>query len=468
MKTNKPNVVYLFADQWRRQAVGYANEDPVYTPNMDQFATESAVFTQALSCSPLCSPQRASMLTGKYPMGTGIFTNCKVGADIMLQPDEICVSDVLEQAGYQTGYIGKWHLDLPEKNVTDHPESGADGWDAFTPPGAKRHGFDYWYSYGAWDHHLAPHYWMDSPEKIQVDQWSVEHETDKAVEFIKNRNDAEPFALFVSWNPPHSPFDEVPEKYKAYYQDMTAGFRGNVNTDTFMVHTGEEVEGGRKELEEKRKDYFAAITGIDENAGRILDTLKEENLDENTIVVLTADHGEMMGSHGIMAKHVWYEESIGVPFCVRWPGVIEPQTTDALLNTVDIMPTLLGLADLKVPETVRGEDLTGVLKGDGSGPDKAFLCAYPGRKEALDLFEEHELNNLAYGWRAVRTKEYVYVIHRGYAPNQQTIRLLYDLKDDPYQLEPEEFNRTPKEGVAKELEKELFVWLEEQKDPFLS
>lgn len=465
----RPNIIYLFADQWRRQAVGFTGEDPVHTPNIDHFAEESAVFTDAVSTSPLCSPHRASLLTGKYPMGTGVFTNCKVGADIMLQPSETGVADVLKQGGYQTGYIGKWHLDNPEKNKSESPESGAKGWDAFTPPGPKRHGFDYWYSYGAWDEHMAPHYWKDTPEKIKVNQWSVEHETDKAIGFIKDRaEDDDPFALFVSWNPPHSPFDDVPEKYKACYADMDEDFRKNVITDTYMVHTGEDIEGGKQELVEKRKNYFAAITGIDENFGRLMEVLKQEGLHDNTIVVLTADHGEMMGSHGLMAKHVWYEESIGVPFIIRWPEQIKPMQTDALLSTVDIMPTLLTIAGLEIPRTVEGEDMTSVLTGSGEGPEKAFLCAYPGRKEAMDVFERRGLNNLAYGWRAVRTKEHVYVIHRGYAPNEETQRLLYNLSEDPYQLEPETFSVSPDEGIAKQLEEDLFGWLQEQKDPFMN
>ncbi|WHX26557.1 sulfatase [Virgibacillus halodenitrificans] len=466
--TRKPNIVYLFADQWRRQAVGYANEDPVITPNMDQFAKESVVFTQAVSCSPLCSPHRASMLTGKYPMGTGVYTNCKVGADVMLQPNEICISDVLKQAGYRTGYIGKWHLDLPEKNISDNPTSGAEGWDAFTPPGPKRHGFDYWYSYGAWDDHLAPHYWEDTPEKIQIKQWSVKHETDKAIEYIREQNETDPFALFVSWNPPHSPFDDVPEKYKQVYENnIKDDFRKNVNKNSFMVHTGEEVEGGPDQLAEKRKNYFAAITGIDENFGRILQVLQEENLEENTIVVLTADHGEMMGSHGLMAKHVWYEESIGVPFCIRWPGEIKPDKTDALLNTVDIMPTLLQLADLDIPATVEGNDLSPVLESYTDGPDKTFLCAYPGRKEAIENFEQHGLNNLAYGWRAVRSVDNLYVIHRGYAPGEETVRLLYDLKKDPDQLNPQKIINSDENELIRELEQSLFTWLSKQGDPFM-
>lgn len=463
----KPNLIYIFADQWRRQAVGYEQEDQVITPNIDAFANESAVFSNAVTCSPLCSPHRASLLTGRYPNSTGVYTNCKIGADVMLRPDEICISDVLSGAGYDTGYIGKWHLDLPELNVTDTPESGAADWDAYTPPGPKRHGFQYWYSYGAWDEHLFPHYWHDSPEKIKVNQWSVEHETDQALKFIKNRNSEKPFALFLSWNPPHSPFDQVPEKYRQLYKREDLKLRGNVNSSTFVVHTGEPVDGGLEELIDKQLNYFAAISGIDDQFGRVLRLLKDEKLEEDTIVVLTSDHGEMMGSHGLMAKHVWYEESIGVPFCIRWPKVIPHTRTDLLLNTVDIMPTLLRFLNLAIPSTVEGTDLSGFVTEQSGGPEAAYISAYPGRKEAIEAFRAAGIDNRAFGWRAVRTHQYTYVIHHGYAPGDESIRLLYDLKKDPFQLYPEKIENPFTHSMAEGLERQLRAWLKDMKDSFL-
>ncbi|MCH6267215.1 sulfatase [Neobacillus citreus] len=463
----RPNLIYIFADQWRRQAVGYEAEDQVITPNIDAFAQEGTIFSHAVTCSPLCSPHRASLMTGRYPNSTGVYTNCKVGADVMLNPDETCISDVLAENGYQTAYIGKWHLDLPELNVTDQPESGASDWDAYTPPGPKRHGFQYWYSYGAWDEHLAPHYWQDSPEKIKVNQWSVEHETDQTLRYLANRNSDRPFALFLSWNPPHSPFDQVPEKYRNLYDREQITLRENVNQSTFLVHTGEPVDGGIEELKDKQLNYFAAISGIDDQFGRILQFLKEENLEENTIVVLTSDHGEMMGSHGLMAKHVWYEESIGVPFCVRWPGVIPQTRTELLLNTVDIMPTLLSLLDLEIPSSVEGADLSGyILNRQSGGPGEAYISAYPGRKEAIEAFREAGLDNREFGWRAVRTHNFTYVIHHGYAPDDELVRLLYDLKNDQYQLHPEQIEDPSAHPAALELEGKLCRWLKDLNDPF--
>ncbi len=469
MNAKKPNLVYIFADQWRRDAVGFRGEEPVQTPHIDEFARNNLIFDHALSCTPLCSPHRAALMTGRYPQTTGVYTNCKLGADIMLSPDEVGFGDALKEAGYATGYIGKWHLDLPELNVTSQPESGAKEWDAYTPPGPKRQGFDFWYSYGADDHHLTPHYWMDSPKQIQVNQWSLEHETDVALDYLRRQTSEQPFALFLSWNPPHSPFELVPEHYKERYANCEVKLRPNVQADTLMAHTGEPIPGGLAKLERYTRDYWAAITGLDDQFARILSELKQLGLEEDTIVVLSADHGELLGAHGLMAKHSWHEESIGIPCMMRWPNRLQSGTTDVLFNSVDIMPTLLGLMDVAIPTTVEGTDFSPVLLGHGEVEmETAFICAFPGRKEVIELFRSMGLDNKEYGWRGVRTKRHTYVIHKGYAPDQPIERLLYDLEADPYQMNPLRLANSDENELALKLEAALLKWLERTKDSFLS
>ncbi len=470
MNTTRPNVVFVFADQWRSQAVGFMGEDQVITPNIDEFARRSRVYEHGLSCTPLCSPHRAALLTGRYPITTGVFTNCKIGSDIALSPDEIGIGDVLKEQGYQTGYIGKWHLDVPEQNYEENPTSGAKDWDAYTPPGPKRQGFDYWYSYGTFDQHLQPHYWEDSPEQIQVNKWSVEHETDKAIEYIKKSKDKGPFTLFMSWNPPHSPYDLVPDKYKEIYKDKDITLRPNVTDGPFGAHTGEDMGGDRDSLIEKTKDYFAAITGLDENFGRLLEFLKQEDLDDNTIVVLSADHGDLMGSHGMMAKHVWFEESVGIPFIIRWPDKIKPGTDrTTLVNSVDVMPTLLGLMGIESPTTVEGTDLSGAVIGkDIKVPEVAFLAGYPGRDIFLEAYKNINQLPTTKGWRAARTIRYTYVIHAGYWPeDKDVVRYLYDNQEDPYQLKPLVISEPSENPIANKLENALKDWLKEVNDPFI-
>ncbi len=478
----QPNIVYIFADQWRRQAAGFMNEDDVLTPRIDQFASESVVCEQAVSCTPLCSPHRAALMTGKYALPTGVYTNCKVGLDIMLRPDETCVGDVLKAGGYATGYIGKWHLDLPEQNIEPFPKSGARDWDAFTPPGPKRHGFDYWYSYGTFDDHLSPHYWMDSAQQIQVNEWSVQHETEMALRFIEEKKDDEqPFSLFLSWNPPHSPFELVPEKYKQLYKERIVQPRANVTIqDPFLVHTGETIPGGAERWEQSVKDYFAAISGIDEQFGKIIDALEQWGLTDNTIVVLTSDHGELLGSHGMFAKHSWHEESIGVPLLIRWPEQLKPKVCDDVINTVDIMPTLLELAGLDTPHTVQGNSAADLLKTvEGSGSNQAgeraeeqrlrrlaFLSAVPGRIVAIEQFAAAGLNNLAFGWRAVRSKQYCYVVDRGYFPESELQIYLYDLQADPYQKSPLVLTKPIGHPIAASLDQALRSYLRQTEDPF--
>ena len=212
MSDRRPNLVFAFPDEYRRQAMGFRNEDPVITPNLDRFAAESLVFTQAVSSRPVCSPYRAMLFTGKYPHANGVLSNCNsstVQYENFLKASERCISDVLHDAGYSQGYIGKLHLDPPLEQYEFTEGRRRDGriWDAYTPPGPRRHGFDFWHSYGCCDRHLSPHYWHGDvriDERTDVKEWSVKHETDVAVDYIRNRDgkqrDADrPFSLFISY-----------------------------------------------------------------------------------------------------------------------------------------------------------------------------------------------------------------------------------------------------------------------------
>ncbi len=467
----KPNLIYIFADQWRRHALGFMNEDPVLTPRMDAFASESLVFDQALSACPLCSPHRASMMTGKYPFSTGVWTNCKTGlpSPVYLKPDDDSFGNSLKREGYSTAYLGKWHLDNPELNNSDHPLSGASGWDAYTPPGEKRQGFDFWHSYGAMDNHADPHYWEDSHRKIRPGKWSVEHETDTALRFLEEQNQAwNPFALFISYNPPHTPFDQVPSCYRDLYRNTSFKPRDNVRTGRVKDHTGPWENLSDAEHREDCLNYFAAVSGIDHNVGRLLDYLEEAGLKDNTIVVLSADHGEMLGSHSLLHKHVWFEESVGIPFIIRWPGKIQPDRTGALLNSPDHLPSILALMGIRPGDSVQGFDYSDHMLGRECGalPEQAFLAAYPGRADAVRAFEQKGLNNLSYGWRALRTHSHCYVVHRGYAPGEKTVRYLYNLMEDPLQTAPLMPESPGDSSVAAALEARLKDWLDSINDPF--
>lgn len=231
------------------------------------------------------------------------------------------------------------------------------------------------------------------------------------------------------------------------------------------------MAGGKERLEQYTRDYFAAVSGLDEQFGRLLDHLDKLGMAEDTIVVLTSDHGELLGSHGYMAKHSWHEESIGVPFIVRWPKRIPAGKTNLVLNTVDIMPTLLRLMDLPVPNSVEGTSRhEQFLNPPQTVPEvdhAAYISAFPGRKELLEMFAEAGKDNLTYGWRGVRSSRYTYVVDRGYFPeNNNVTRLLYDLQEDPYQLHPLQLESAAEHPAAAKLEVQLKNFLLRTNDPF--
>lgn len=455
-----PNILYVFADQWRYQAVGCHGADQVLTPCIDRFAAESMRFTNAYSTFPLCSPHRASLLTGKYPFSVGMWTNCKIGLEekIMLKPQETCIANVLKDYGYETGYIGKWHLDASELNFNPAPKSGAKEWDAYTPPGERRQGFDYWLSYGACDDHLAPHYWENSETQIKPSRWSAEYETDKAMEYMDSKKDGEhPFVLFLSYNPPHLPYELVPDCYYDNWKDTPIQFRPNVPK-----------EQRDERLTTISRQYFAAVQGIDEQFGRLMGYLKEHGMEENTIVVMSADHGEMLGAHGKMSKNIWYEESIHIPLMIRQKGRIVPEENQTIFASPDHMPTLLELADIPVPVTCEGySHKKGMFGKDEHEPEDMLLCSYPGGADMVAEFEKAGLTHKAYGWRGVKDHRYTYVVYNGYAPGEAKMELLYDCEEDPYEMNPLEGEAIP-ETLRFHYRGRLKWFLKETKDPFLN
>lgn len=459
----KKNLLYVFADQWRKMAMG-CDSDPVLTPTMDAFAEQSMVFDQAISTYPLCSPHRAALLTGKYPYSCGMWTNCKIGLDevLMLKPQEQTIGNVLKEAGYQTAYVGKWHLDGSEKNFYNQPKSGAVNWDAYTPPGERRQGFDYWFSYGAMDNHLAPHYWQEDNQPIRKKEWSVKVETEKAIDYLEQRDKDQPFCLFVSWNPPHPPYDQVPDEFLDKYNQVT-DFRPNVP---------ESMKEDTEYLEQVRQ-YYAAISGVDYYFKQLLEYLDRTGLADETVVVLSADHGDMMGSQGLMGKNIWYEESINIPLMIRDKD-LRAGRTDVLFSSVDHMPTLLDLLDVAIPETVQGHSqrrfFDNSFKSEEGGvssdePETVFLSMIPGMPDLIAPYRQIGWNNKAFGWRGLRYKKAVYVIDNGCHPDEPQVRYYYDLDKDPYQMSPVVLEQD--DPFCRQADPILKEYLVAIKDPFL-
>ena len=465
-RKKRPNLVFVFPDEFRRHAMGFMKQDPVMTPNLDRMAAAGMVFTHAISNRPICSPYRAMLMTGQYPESNRVLWNCNSATrkwDNALNEKSRCFSDVLRDAGYSAGYIGKWHLDSPERPYVEPPRRDGTTWDTYTRP-ERRHNFDFWYAYGVYDLHLTPHYWTTyakKDEKKEVREWSTKHETDVAIEYIRNRDAQhrkpdEPFALFVSFNPPHFPFELVPKKYVDMYEGKThKDLLNRPNVDLTLNRRN--TQTAKKQV----KNYFAAVTGVDEQFGRILDCLKQEGLEEDTIVVFTSDHGEMMGSHNMMGKGSWHEESVGIPLLVRWPGKVTPGRDDLLMGVPDMMPSLLGLMGLghRVPESVEGKDYSAVMLGKPMArPDSAVYLNY-----ASFLQVESPSDRAIQGERGVRTHQYTYVVKR--SRDRREHEILHDNWEDPYQLR----NIADEHPELKaQLKAKLDQWLARLNDPWLT
>lgn len=453
----RPNLLFVFPDQMRGQAIGLLNEDPVITPNLDKFAAESLVLPQAVVNYPICSPYRAMLMTGKYPHSNNVLINCNSDSapfDCQLRQDDRCWSDILKEKDYSLGYIGKWHLDAPYKPYVKCANNrGKVAWNEWCPPD-RRHGFDFWYAYGTYDYHFKPMYWRADAGRDEhhfVDQWGPEHEADLAIKYIKNedggyRDPNKPFALVVSMNPPHMPYNLVPKKYVDMYSDKTTeGLCSRLNIPPADARWGKYY---RKHI----KNYLAMVSGIDDQFARILAALKQAGLEDDTIVVFTSDHGNCLGIHNEISKHNHYEESMRVPFMIRWPNRIAPRKDPLLISTPDLYPTLLDMMGLEadIPKDVEGTSHAKLfLTGKGHRPDSQLYMRVPLGKPAL-------------GQRGLRTSRYTLVMTK--RRDRPVTTILHDNQKDPYQLK-NVAESSP--SIVRELTEKLEKQLRKNNDPWL-
>jgi arylsulfatase A-like enzyme len=415
-----PNLVYLFADQLHYQSLGYAGDRKARTPNIDWLASRGANYANAVSNTPVCAPYRASLLTGKYASSTGMVIN-----ELRMNPNHRCFGHILTENGYETGYIGKWHLWANEAGNHDDPKN------ARIPPGKYRLGFDgFWAAYNFNHNYYKAAYYKDSPEKIQVNGYEPDIQTDLAISFLKEKAASKkPFALFVSYGPPHDPWekDNVPESFYKTFADVEFSLppTWSDHPDPYMDRFTDPVrwlEYYKPSMPEFQRVYYAMTANLDWNIGRILEALEKAGVADDTIIVFTSDHGEMFGAHGRVQKLTFYEEAVRVPFLVRWPDRIPSGLVSySCLGTPDIMPTVLGLMRLPIPDDVEGMDLSRLALGKkGPEPEAAFLQGMGHTYLWIDGFE----------WRALRDKRYTYAVYR-----RDGSELLFDHVADPFQTQ---------------------------------
>jgi len=415
---NKPNIIYVFADQLGLKHLGYTGSERALTPNIDELAGECLNICNAVSGHPVCAPYRASLFTGKYTTSTGMVIN-----EIRLNPNHRSMAHVLNEEGYNTAYIGKWHLYANEWGNHYDPKN------SFIPKGEHRLGFDQTFAAYNFHHEYygeCAYYHMDTPEKIYCDGYEPDVQTDMAIDKIKElSSENKPFAMFLSLGTPHDPWipENVPSEYLEKFRDISFELPSNYlpENDKYADDWAKLSPHEREELTEWIRVYYAMTANLDDNIGKLNSALKEMNILDNTIFVFTSDHGELFGAHGRRAKNIFYEEAVRVPFLMKWGVKLGTGDCDVCLNTVDIMPTLFNMIGLPVPEKSEGTDCSAYIMGDENAPQpQGALMMGTGATATWE--DGHE-------WRAYRTKKHTYA--RYLVDGKE---LLFDNEKDPYQM----------------------------------
>ncbi len=395
---NRPNLVFVLSDQQSWDMLGcYGNPD-VQTPNFDKLAREGMRFNQCISNSPVCTPYRSILLSGQHPLYSGGIQN-----DLRMLPGNgTYLAERLRDAGYHLGYYGKWHLYGGDRNRG-------------IPPGPYRYGFDHEFLVNnctlVFDAKRAYYWSQDGETRKRYGDWEPYAQTRQAMEFIDRHGD-KPFALFLSWHPPHN-WGRAQEGYDAP-QDLLKLYDPNQLTLRPTVQDTPEVRRAYQ-------GHMAMISSIDRAFGWLVGKLEERGLADNTIVVFTSDHGDMLGSYGWPYNKGRAEDlSCRVPLLMRWPDKLKPGTSDLLIGTFDLMPTLLGLLGLPVPETCQGRD--------------ASAAILENRDDDIDA---QPLFFLPLNWRGIYTRRYTYSVEFSApdrvnrADNGDTFNVLYDRQADP-------------------------------------
>ena len=438
----RPNIIWIFGDQHRAQALGCAGDPNARTPNLDRLAADGVHFTDAVSGFPLCCPFRGSLIASRYPHV------CVPGHEYPLPPGTPTIVGPLKEAGYHTGYFGKWHLD------GWHEKDGRAAMHIVPPE--RRLGFDVWagydnnnLQYDSWVHGgegpSAFHYRLPGYETDCLTDLLLKYIGDRAADAKTGRE--KPFFAVLSVQPPHNPYVAPPE-YAAHFSPDKIQLRPNVPQVPRL-------------LPQWRKDLagmYAMIENLDFNVGRVRKLLAEAGLEKNTIILFFSDHGDMHGCHGQFRKTNPWEESTRIPLIVAGGAganaVRRGGKSAALVNHVDIAPTTLGLAGLACPKWMQGTDYSPACRTDAKtagAPDSAYL---------QNVIPTHHGDSVDRPYRGIITDDgWKYVCLEGQP------WLLHNLKDDPYEQVNLALNFKGSKP-RKRLQERLAAWISDTGDKF--
>lgn len=354
---SRPNILFVLVDQLGARWLPAYGHRTVSTPNLDRFAGLATVFERAITTSPVCTPYRGCLLSGRYPSQTGVLNNGQA-----YPADVASLADHLNAAGYSTRYIGKWHL------------SGAPQENRWVPP-EQRARFQH---FVGWESHHVDHndgwIWRDDPDDpVQMPGHETDALTDIALRQLKQAAaESAPFFMLLSYQAPHPPCSPPAEFRKIYSgQDLLSEANADPSAWYDMPHWKANYDAATF-----RQLYFGEISHFDAAFGRLLRQLDELGLRDDTLVLFTSDHGEMAGAQGVFGKGVMFEESLHVPLMAQAPGQSCGRRTGQLAATIDLMPTLLDYAGAVRGEGEEGISLRAQIEGDLADKERIAISEY--------------------------------------------------------------------------------------------
>ena len=448
------NIIFILADDHRYDAMGFMNKiQGLQTPGMDRMAKEGAHIKNAFVSTALCSPSRASILTGQYAHSHTVVDN-----DAPLPANLVFFPKYMQEKGYQTAFFGKWHMG----NTDDQPQPG----------------FDHWLSFRGQGVYLNPVFNINGKVVPQAEgSYVTDLLTSNAIEWMNSRKKNKPFFVYLSHKGVHAEFEPAkrhkgkyanlpiitpPSMYltatdsSKYYGIPTApqskvnysDIPSWVRKQRYSWHGVDYMYHGQIPFDKFYHLYLETLQAVDESVEKVLDWVKAEGLEQNTMVVYMGDNGFSFGEHGLIDKRHAYEESMRVPMLVWAPGMIKPNSVvDKVVMNVDIAPTFLELAGITKPKQMQGYSFSNLLKGNASGwqRDKVFYeyyweSAFPQTPTTF----------------AVRSDRYKFIYYNGV----WDINELFDLQNDPYEMN-NLIRDTSYRKIGLALKNDLFKWLEE-------
>jgi N-acetylglucosamine-6-sulfatase len=407
----KPNIIFILIDDQRYDFLSYLDHPWIKTPHIDKLAANGMYFDNAFVTTSLCSPSRASIITGQYAHTHGVMDN-----ETPLPPNNPNFGVELQKAGYNTGFVGKWHMG----GVNDMP----------------RPGFDHWVSFKGQGPYMNPDMNVNG-EQVKREGYTTDILTDFAVDFIKRKvNEKEPYFLYLSHKAIHEDFTPAPRHKGAYngliiprpvtFDESAASFEGKPDWLKKQRNSWHGAERDFYDMPYGNFDnfyrlYSEAMLAVDESIGRVAETLNDLGELENTVIIYYSDNGYLIGEHGLIDKRVMYEPSIRVPAFVHWPEVVKtPVHKKELVTNIDIGPTILDMAGAEIPEEMHGESFLPIVKNEPVDWRDAFIYEY-----YCDPYAVQTPTIIG-----LRTDNYSYMTYKGVWDNYE----LYDIQKDPDQI----------------------------------